>query len=451
MDRFSFERASAIARKELRAYFLSPVALLVVGAFLLASLFSFFWVEGFFARNVADVRPLFRNLPLLLVFLAPAVGMRLWSEEERTGTYELLGTLPIRPAELVVGKFAAGLALVGVALLGTLPLPLTVSFLGDLDWGPVAGGYLATLLLAGAYLALSQTLSATTPNQIVALVFGVLACGGLHLVGSEPVVGFFGHETGELLRALGAGARFESILRGVVDGRDLLYYASLTAVFLAANVGLLQARRWSDSEAGAPRRRDARLFVALLTANLLAVNAVVAPVRALRLDLTEHREYTISPVTKELLQGLDEPLLIRGYFSEKTHPLLAPLVPRIRDLIREYGAVGGDAVRAEFLDPTTSEELEAEAGRDYGIRSVPFEFASRHEASVVNSYFHVLVRYGDQFQVLSFDDVDRIARTEVARGAAVDRKDAAVAAPGRGGGDTSHLLRWHRGGARALP
>ena len=406
-----------VAAKELRTYFLSPVALIFIATFLLASLFSFFWVEGFFIRGTADIRPLFEWLPVLLAFLVPALGMRLWAEEEKSGTMELLMTLPVTTWSAVLGKFASGLALVGVALLLTLPVPLSVSMLGDLDWGPVAGGYLATLLLAGAYLAITLCISASTANQLVALVFGAVACSLLYLVGSDTVTGFFGGNAAELLRGLGAGSRFDSIQRGVLDLRDLAYYVAIIGFFLALNVLLLERRRWSGSARGASARMNAALAVILLGANAIALNVLVAPVRGARIDLTEHREYSISPVTKDLLQGLDEPLLLRGYLSQKTHPLLAPLTPRVRDMLEEYAALS-PLVTAEILDPTTDEEAEAEAGQVWGIRSVPFQFSDRHEASVVNSFFHVLVKYGDQHAVLGFDELIEVS----AKGMDIDVK-----------------------------
>ncbi len=396
---------AAVTKKELRTYFLSPIALIFIATFLLASLFSFFWVEGFFSRNVADIRPLFEWLPVLLIFLVPALGMRLWSEEERTGTMELLRTFPLRTRDLVIGKFLSGVVLISVALALTLPIPVTVEMLGNLDWGPVWGGYLATLLLASAYLAITLCVSAATASQLIALIFASGACGVLYLLGAEPVASLFGNAGGEFLRAMGAGSRFESILRGVVDLRDLLYYASLICFFLLLNIGILDARRWSTSDKRARFRFNARARLGLLAANLIVLNVVATSVRGWRLDLTENNEYSISQVTESLLEGLDEPLLIRGYFSSKTHPLLAPLVPRIRDLVEEYGAIGGDRVRAEFVDPTTDPQLEKEANQDYGIQSVPFQFADRHEASVVNSYFNILLRYGDQYETLSFEDL----------------------------------------------
>ncbi|MCC6746889.1 MAG: Gldg family protein [Deltaproteobacteria bacterium] len=395
----------ALARKELRGYFLSPVALIFLGTFLFVVLFSFFWVDTFFRRNLADVRPLFHWLPVLLIFLVSALTMRLWSEEQRMGTLELLLTLPVRTHRLVLGKFLAGLGLVAVALALTVTLPITVAFLGPLDWGPVIGGYLAALLLAAAYLAIGLCISSTTDNPIVALIGTVLACGAFYLLGTESVASFAGNRGAEVLRAVGTGSRFESIQRGVIDLRDLLYYASLTGGFLFLNVALLEAKRWSDGERSRVRRRATRLAVLLLAANLVLLNVLASGVRAARLDLTERKEYSISPVTAKLLHELDAPLLIRGYFSSKTHPLLAPLVPRIRDLIKEYGAVGGSLVRAEFLDPRQDGATEREANEDYGIKSVPLPFADRYESALVNSYFSVLVKYGDKYEKLDFDDL----------------------------------------------
>ncbi len=236
---------TAIARKELRTYFLAPVALIFIATFLLASLFAFFWVEGFFSRNVADIRPLFEWLPILLIFLVPAVGMRLWSEEERMGTIELLRTFPLRTSSLVLGKFLAGLTLVAVALVLTLPIPLTVDWLGDLDWGPVFGGYLGALLLGAAYLAVGQFVSAMTENQILAFILALVLCMMLYGLGTEMFTGLFPDRSATILRALGTGSRFQSIARGVIDLRDLLYYVSLTLFFLALGVGVLRAKRWA--------------------------------------------------------------------------------------------------------------------------------------------------------------------------------------------------------------
>ena len=190
------KRIWVIARKELSAYFGSPMALIFVGAFLVVTLLVFFWIETFFARNLADVRPMFRWMPVLLLFLVAALTMRQWSEEQRVGTLEVLLTLPVRRVELVLGKFLAVMALVALALALTLFLPITTSILGDLDWGPVVGGYLAALLMASAYAAIGLFVSSRTDNQIVSLIVTVLLGGTFFVVGTTGVTGLVGDTLG---------------------------------------------------------------------------------------------------------------------------------------------------------------------------------------------------------------------------------------------------------------
>ena len=151
-----------ITRKELEGYFGSPLAIIFLGTFLAVVLFVFFTIERFFARGIADVRPLFQWMPILLIFLLAAITMRQWSDEKRTGTMEILLTLPVSHFKLVIGKFLAVMAFIGLALLMTIPIPVTVARLGNLDWGPVVGGYLAALLMAGAYAAIGLFVSDRT-------------------------------------------------------------------------------------------------------------------------------------------------------------------------------------------------------------------------------------------------------------------------------------------------
>ena len=393
-----------VAGKELTLFFASPVAWLFLGSFAAISLFVFFWGEAFFARNVADVRPLFEWMPILLIFLCSALTMRMWSEERRTGTLEYLLSLPVPLWRFVVGKFCACLALLCLALLITLLLPFTVSSLGNLDWGPVLAGYLATVLLGAAYLAIGLFVSARSDNPIVSLI-GSVAIGGLfYLLGSAMLTSLVGNLGGELLRSLSTGARFDAITRGVIDLRDLVYYLSVVLIFLTLNIYSLERERWSKR--GRERHhRQWRLTTALVVANALLLNLWLSPLHAIRLDVTGGRLYSISPATHQYLSQLQEPLLLRGYFSAKTHPLLAPLVPQLRDLLREYEVAGDGRLRVEIIDPVEHPEMEQEANQRYGIRAVPFQVADRYQAALVNSYFNVLVEYGDSFQVLGFEDL----------------------------------------------
>ena len=395
----------AVARKELRAYFGSPLALIFIGVFLAATLFLFFWAETFFARNIADVRPLFRWMPVLMVLLVATLTMRQWSEEQRAGTLEVLLTLPVRTTHLALGKFVAVVILLATALVLTLSIPVTVELLGDLDWGPAIGGYLGVLLMGSAYAAIGLFVSSRTDNQIVSLILTVLLGGLLYMVGTETVTVFAGGGVSEILRAIGSGSRFESIERGVIDLRDIVYYGSVATLFLALNVVSLETKRWSRGADSAPLRRRAVIGAFLIGANLLLLNIWLFPLSGLRVDLTAQREYSLTAPTIDVISNLEEPLLLRGYISDRTHPLLEPLVPAIRDLMREYEIASPGRIEAEVVDPRSDEDIEAEANRSYGIESTPFAITERRDSSVVNSYFDILVRYGDQFEVLSFADL----------------------------------------------
>lgn len=393
-----------IASKEITLFFASPIAYLFLAVFAGVTLFTFFWGEAFFARNIADVRPLFEWMPLLLVFLASTLTMRLWSEERRTGTLEHVLTQPVPLWHFVVGKFLGCILLLVIALLITLPLPITVSILGDLDWGPVLAGYLATLLLGAAYLSIGLFVSARSDNQIVSLMSSVALCGFFYLLGSKNITEFFGNTASEWLRLLGTGSRFDSITRGVIDLRDLYYYLSLILVFLTLNTFALERERWALT-GNKGHHQGWRLVTVLLLANALCANFWLGQLHHLRVDATEGNQYSISPATEHYLAQLQEPLLMRGYFSSKTHPLLAPLVPQLRDLMKEYEIESKGKVRVEFVDPVTNPEIEEEANQKYAIQPVPFQVADRYQAAVVNSYFNVLVQYGDEYQVLSFRDL----------------------------------------------
>ena len=396
--------ARRVAQKEIRLFFDSPVAWLFLICFSAVTLFTFFWVESFFARNVADVRPLFEWMPILLIFLSAALTMRMWSDERRSGTLEHVLTQPQGLWRFVVGKFFACLSLLIIALVCTLPLPLTVAVIADLDWGPVAGAYLAAILLGGAYISIGLYVSAQTDNPIVSLIGTVILCAGFYFLGSGMLTGFFNDKVGEILRLFGSGARFESISRGVLDGRDLFYYISLMLIFGYLNIYALEKERWAQ-EVSTARHRQWRAATLLIVVNALIANVWMGKIDTLRLDLTQGQLYSISEPTHDLIAQLREPLLIRGYFSAKTHPMLSPLAPQLRDLISEYEVAGKGKIRVEFIDPAKHPELEQAANKQFGINATPFQVADRYQSAMVNSYFDVLVQYADEYETLGFSDL----------------------------------------------
>ncbi len=401
-----------IAKNEVSLFFSSPIAYLFIGTFVAVTLFVFFWGEAFFSRNIADVRPMFEWMPLLLIFLCSTLTMKLWSEERRSGTIEYVHTLSVPLWHFVAGKFLGCLILLSIALVITVPLPITVGILGDLDWGPVISGYLAALLLGSTYIAIGLAVSARSENQIVSLITACVVAGLFYFVGTPAITDFFDHQSAEFLRQLGTGSRFEDITRGVIDIRDLYYYISLTLVFLSLNTFFLEKERWvSDKKTN--HHGQWTMITGLLTVNLLTTNLWLSQLPQLRLDTTAGKQYSISEATEIYLAQLKEPMLIRGYFSQKTHPLLAPLVPQLQDLLNEYEVVANGRVRVEFIDPLQHPELEEEANTQFGIKPMPFQVADRYQASIVSSYFNVLVQYGDEHNVLGFRDLIEVnARAE---------------------------------------
>lgn len=395
-----------IFRKEMQCFFTSPMGYLFLGSFAAVCMFVFFWVESFFARNIVDVRPLFEWMPVLLIFLCAALSMRMWSEERKSGTLEQVITLPQPLWHFVIGKYLACMGLLVLALVLTLPLVLSVSFLGTLDWGPVWAGYLATILLGSGYLSIGLFVSARTDNQIISLIVTTLICGGLYLIGSPVITGLANNMLANIFSAFGTGSRFVSITRGIIDFRDLYYYASLTGVFLVLNIFALERERWSEKITLAQKHWLTVLGLSIL--NIIIANIWLYPIVNARQDVTHGKIYSLSSATKTYLADLKEPLLIRAYISSKTHPLLAPLLPQLKDLLREYEIAGKGKIRFEWIDPAQSPDLEEEANSKYGIKPVPFQINDKYQASLVNSYFDVLIQYGNEYQILGFKDLIEI-------------------------------------------
>lgn len=229
-----------IARREFFTYFSSPLAYVYLIAFLVVVNWLFF--RSFFVMNEAQVRGMFGLMPWIFLFFVPAVAMGKWAEERKQGTMEILFTLPVRDIEVVIAKFFAGLGLIATAVIATIPIPITVSLIGSLDWGPVIGGYFGLILLGAAYLSISLFLSSLTESQIIAFILGVVVSFGIFIMGT-PIIGSGNGLLGSFLQYLGLGWHFESIARGVVDTSDVIYYLSVIAFFLFLNLKALETRK----------------------------------------------------------------------------------------------------------------------------------------------------------------------------------------------------------------
>lgn len=238
--------ALTVAGRELAGYFSTPVAYVFIVIFLILSGALTFTLGNFFARGQADLVPFFSFIPWLFLFLVPALTMRLWAEERRLGTIELLLTLPLPAWAAVLGKFLAAWAFCAIALALTFPLWITVNILGEPDNGVILTGYVGCLLVAGAYLAIGAALSAATKNQVIAFVLAVAVCFVFAAAGSPLVTEFLSDRIpalAEASRALSVGDRFNGFTRGVIALRDLVFFASFIGFFLFLNAVVLDHRK----------------------------------------------------------------------------------------------------------------------------------------------------------------------------------------------------------------
>lgn len=236
-----------IMRRELGSYFATPLAYVFILIFLVLANSFTFYLGGFFERGQADLAPFFNFHPWLYLFLIPALAMRLWAEERKTGSIELLLTQPITLWEAVLGKFIAAWIFAALALVLTFPIWITVNYLGSPDNGAIFAGYLGSLLLAGGFLAIGSCMSALTRNQVVAFILGVVVCFIFLLAGFPLVLDVFRswapQSLVDAIASLSFLTHFESIAKGVIDIRDFLYFGMLIAFFLLATTIALDVRK----------------------------------------------------------------------------------------------------------------------------------------------------------------------------------------------------------------
>jgi len=228
-----------IFRREFRHYFVTPIAYIVIAIFLVLT--GWFFFSTFFLYNQAELRNFYSLLPIIFSFIVPTITMRLFSEEYNVGSYEILVTMPVTDRDIILGKFFAALAFIAVMLLPTISYAISVSFLGDLDWGPVVGGYIGALLLGAAFSAVGLFASALTKNQIIAFIIGMIICFSLTMIDKllfflpESMLGFF--------QFIGADYHFGNVSRGILDTRDILYFISIVFVALYGTFLVLQEKK----------------------------------------------------------------------------------------------------------------------------------------------------------------------------------------------------------------
>ena len=234
-----------IFKREFFGYFRAPVAYVVMVVFIIASIGMSWFPGNFFESDQASLRILFTFLPWVFLLLVPAVGMRLWAEEKRTGTWELLFTLPVSVSEAVIGKFLAGWAFISIAILCTVTMPITIAFLGDPDWGPIISGYIGSILIAGAYLSVCSLASSMSKNQVVSFVIGVILCMVILLMGwgqASQLLYSIGlsREIVESIANFSFLPHYQAMTDGLIALKDIAYFIVFAGFCLITNILILE-------------------------------------------------------------------------------------------------------------------------------------------------------------------------------------------------------------------
>ena len=232
------QQALLIFKKEFKDYFASPIAYIVIAVFLIVTGWHF--LPTFFLFDQADLRRFFNLLPIVFALVVPIITMRLFSEELNVGSWELLLTLPVTFRDIIIGKFMAAVAFVVAILIPTLSYPIFISFIGDLDWGAVIGGYVGAVFLGGAYAAIGLFASALTRNQIIACIVAMVICVALALL--DWVVFFLPQSMVDVVAHISAYAHFTNIAKGIVDTRDIIYFLSISFLGMYATLLVMEEK-----------------------------------------------------------------------------------------------------------------------------------------------------------------------------------------------------------------
>lgn len=381
----------AILLKEIRSYFDSPLVYIFIMVFL--GLSGAYVSGNIFLANSASMQTFFEIAPVLLLLFAPAVTMRLIAEEKRLGTYEIISTKPVTLGQIIFGKFLAAWCVILCALIPTLVYLIVIGSLGPLDPGPAIGGYVGLFLLGGVFVAAGIFGSSLSNDQMIALIIGFLFCFLLYAF--DKVLLYVPVSLVGVIEYLGVGKHFGGLARGVLDSRLIVYYVSLTILFLvlaSANAGREPGQnvwRLQDFRPGERLARISLMLAILVFINLLAFRT------SFRLDLTANKVYTLSDVTKRMLGSLDDNFLVRAYFSPDLPPPYHNHRENVHQLLEEYRAYSGGKLHYQFVNPQASTEDEEQALKE-GVTPVQVKVIRENKLQSAKAYVGMTFTYGDR-------------------------------------------------------
>ncbi len=394
---FVLKSIFVLGLKEFRSYFKTYTAYVYLFIFLLTV--SWFFFSGFFVANQADMRAFFSLLPWVFLFLVPSVTMRLWSEEKRLSTFEMLLTLPVRDECLILGKYFSSYLFLLLSLLFTVNIPITLFYLGTPDVGPIVGGYIGAFLMGGSFLAIGIFSSCLTVSQVVAFIITVATSFFFLIIGQSVFLYNLKPEFAYYFSKFSIYSHFESLSRGLVDTRDIIYFLSLSLFFLYLNKQVLSMRGTKKKLSGELgkifdiAKKSAVFLVILILLNVLS-NSLY-----LRFDLTENKRYTLSQATIETVQALDKPLNIYLYFSDNLPSYMTNLKQSLIDTIMDYKSYSDKKLDLTVKDPLENKNIEAKVIK-MGIPKVQVNVFEGDEASIKAVFLGMAITYGSSREVM---------------------------------------------------
>lgn len=389
------KKVFTIAKREFKGYFVSPVAYIVIGVFLVIT--GWFFFSTFFIYNQASLRKLFDLFPFVLALIIPAITMRLFAEEKSQGTIETLKTLPFSDFEIVAGKFLGAFFFSLVMLIPTLSYVIFVSTIGDLDSGAVIGGYIGSILLIGGLVSIGIFASSITKNQVVSFIIATLISYFLVLLKTflvvipESLVAFF--------RVLSISYHFDNFAKGIVDSRDIVYFLSLIIIFFIATLEVIREKD-VKKEKKILASSGARILIYIVL--LIVLNIAENASSSFRFDLTENHIYSLSEISKQSVRQLVEPMTVKVFFSKNLPAPYNGIEQYIKDLLEEYSIYGGKKFNYQFYDLSTSngeasEKLKKneELADSYGISPVQIQVVEHDEVKFQKAYMGLVIICGD--------------------------------------------------------
>jgi ABC-type transport system involved in multi-copper enzyme maturation permease subunit len=382
-----------IFKREFASYFNSPIAYIFIIA-ILAVCSGFYMFFFFFSAGLAEMRDFFSINSWLMLFFLPAITMRLWADEQKSGSIALLQSLPMKPYELALGKYLAGIGFYVLYLIGTLPIPIAIAFLGKPDFGPIIGGYLGLFLLGGLYTAIGLFFSGLFKDQITSWVMAVIGCLVMHLLGWLPIAAQLDSWIGGLgtflQRAVGSVGHFENMYKGVITINDIIYFISFAAVFLVLNALTVEQRM--------RRKADVTFFTsaAVMLAVAAMLNMVIYRIPLGRFDTTSGSIYTVSKSAKNILKELKTKVTVRYYVTpeDKMPAGMKDIQRDITDKLGEFTQIS-DKLKFEVIDPTsdpaTAEELEKK-----GITAFTLRTAEKDAVGIKKVFSSLAISYLDK-------------------------------------------------------